>query len=515
MAKKKKKQNTLLFLLLVLAVATLGYFALCRYNETLEATEEEEEEESETLLSLSGTISRISYEYEGERITLVLDENDSWVREDDTEFPITQSYVTSMVSALSEASVQREITTDETADLSEYGLDTPIFAISVEDDEVTSQTIILGNIYSTVGGIYALLAGETRVVLTGTSLGTCFAYGWMDLISVDSAPSISTTQIVSITMEQGKETREIVYLSDGLPSVDYTESSTLFWHLSDDSYLPIYTTTGSTLLSVITGLSYDSVAVYQASSKELESYGLTSPTAVITVNYTEDVTETTETTDEDGETTETSVTVTYDRVYILTIGSYDEDSNIYYVMVEGSASIFTMDASDLDTLLTVTVAQTANLSPNNITDSTVDQIIFTMDDKTLVLAIERTEVDVETEEADDEESTEEETETQVIYLLDGEEISATDFQTIWSLLGITAERVLEEDEAVSELAAITVTYIRNSEYFSEITVEYIPYNSNYYQVSVNGEDPSVVVNIRDVENLMEIFDLTFETVSED
>ncbi len=184
-------------------------------------------------------------------------------------------------------------------------------------------------------------------------------------------------------------------------------------------------------------------------------------------------------------------------------------------MVEGSASIFTMDASDLDTLLTVTVAQTANLSPNNITDSTVDQIIFTMDDKTLVLAIERTEVDVETEEADDEESTEEETETQVIYLLDGEEISATDFQTIWSLLGITAERVLEEDEAVSELAAITVTYIRNSEYFSEITVEYIPYNSNYYQVSVNGEDPSVVVNIRDVENLMEIFDLTFETVSED
>ena len=53
--------------------------------------------------------------------------------------------------------------------------------------------------------------------------------------------------------------------------------------------------------------------------------------------------------------------------------------------------------------------------------------------------------------------------------------------------------------------SFTVTYHRNVEAFPTVTITYIPYNENYYQVSVNGAEPSIVVNIRDVESLIQIF----------
>ena len=72
-----------------------------------------------------------------------------------------------------------------------------------------------------------------------------------------------------------------------------------------------------------------------------------------------------------------------------------------------------------------------------------------------------------------------------------------------TVLKIKGARLLEDGETALPLSAaeLTVTYHRNTEYFSTVTIAYIPYNSNYYQVSVNGAAPAMVVSIRDVQSL--------------
>ena len=98
------------------------------------------------------------------------------------------------------------------------------------------------------------------------------------------------------------------------------------------------------------------------------------------------------------------------------------------------------------------------------------------------------------------------TKTEVTYYLDGEEITAEAFQKYQKALKMEGQRVLEEGEALPVSSdSFTVTYHRNVEAFPTVTITYIPYNENYYQVSVNGAEPSIVVNIRDVESLIQIF----------
>ena len=521
MKKKRKKTRNLLILLAVLVVACGGYYGLARYNAALEAAEsaaaESEEEAGPSLLGLSGTINHISYQVDGETISLVL-QDEQWYREDDESFPLDQTTVTTLVSTLSDAEQEQEIP-DAASSLADYGLEEPSAQVTVGDDTGASVVLLVGDENTAAGGCYAMLQDSGQVYLTTSSLVDAFTDGWLDLIQVDEGPEIASENVQNVTVAQGDTSRYLQYESAGWPEYDYTESANLFLQKADGGFMPVDSSAQSSILSEISGISFDAVEVYAATEEDRAAAGLSSPSAVITINYTKEETVTIKA-DEEGEE-DTEETVETDAQFVLYVGNYDEENGTYSVAYEGGTNILSMLDSDLEMLLNLNERTLANLSPSNIADTSVDSIEVSYGGETQTLSIERVEVPVETEEeteagdseteadtseATSEESEEVETETQVTYYLDGAEISSDDFRTYSDALEIAGARVLEEGEALPvENAELTVVFHRNVEAYPTVTISYIPYNENYYQVSVNGEEPSLVVNIRDVQNVIAIF----------
>ena len=524
--KKKNKTRNLLILVAVLAAACGGYYGLSRYNAAQEAAEsaaaEAEEEAGPSLLGLTGNICRISYEtQEGEAISLVRKE-EQWTREDDVRFPVNQSTAGTLADTLAGAKQQREIP-DASSQLADYGLDAPSAQVTVEDDTGASVVLLVGAENTAAGGCYAMLEGSGQVYLTTSSLADAFTDGWLDLIQVDDGPGIGSEAVQDVTVAQGGSTQYLLYQSAGWPMYDWTEKANLFFQKEDGSYMPVDSDVQSSLLSDIGGFSYDAVEVYQATEEDRAAAGLAEPAAVINVHYTKEETVTIKA-EEEGEE-DTTETVETDAQFVLYVGNYNQEEDTYSVAYEGGSNILSMAASGLEDLLDLNPRTLASLTPADIANTSVDQIEVSYGGATQTLDIERVEVPVETEASessedasteteasDSSEEEEPETETQVTYYLDGTELEQDVFLTYTDALKISGQRMVEEGEALSQEAqaqvqdgTLTVVYHRNVSACPTVTLTYIPYNQDYYQVSVNGEEPSIVVNIRDVEKVLDIF----------
>lgn len=509
--KKKKKSRNLILLLALLLAACAGYYALTKYNAAQEAKETESGEEAEKLLGLTGTINRISYEAGGETVSLIQTDS-TWRREGDENYPVNQGSVSSMLSTLKAAEKQKEIP-DAASKPADYGLDDPAVKVTVGDDTGASEVLWIGDVNTTAGGCYGMIEGSGQVYLTDSALASAFDKGWLELLAVDDGPEISSTKIKDITIEKGGQTQYLKYEAAGLPENDYTEKANLFYQKEDGSLIPFGTTAQSSVLNKISAFSYNTATAYQPAEEEKAAAGLSEPAAVITIRYTEEETVTKKAETEGEE--DTTETVETEKQFVLYVGNYDEENDQYFVSYEGGSTILTMDGDNLSALLDLSERTIANLNPNEIADTSIDGIELTYGGVTKTLTVERKEAAEETTAAESESagdgSTEETTaeaatKTEVTYYLDGEEITAEAFQKYQKALKMEGQRVLEEGEALPVSSdSFTVTYHRNVEAFPTVTITYIPYNENYYQVSVNGAEPSIVVNIRDVESLIQIF----------
>lgn len=504
--KKKKKARRLILLLVLFLAACGGYYALTKYNASQEEEKSGETEENEKLLSLTGGITSLSYEWAGEKVSLSLTDS-QWKRDGDENYPVNQSSVSSMVSTLKAAEKQKEIPKATDA-LGDYGLETPKMRVTVGDDAGENVVLLIGNENSTAGGCYSMEEGSGTVYLTDAALATAFDQGWAELLAVDDGPGIGSTKVREITVETGSETKHLKYEPAGLPESDYTEKANLFYQKADGTYLPVSSNVQSSILNQISSLSYQSATAYQPTEEEKAAAGLAEPAAVITIRYVEEET-VTKKAEKEGEE-DTTETVETEKEYVLSIGRYDEEKNQYQAAYQGGSTILTISGDTIRTLLDLDERTIANLSPNEIADTSIDRIDLTYQGETKTLTIERKEVEEETT-GTEAESSEGETEgtttkKEVTYYLDGEEITAEAFQKYQSAFQIEGQRILEEGEALLDAQPeFTLIYHRNTDTFPTVTISYIPYNENFYQVAVNGAMPSIVVNIRDVEQLIQLF----------
>jgi len=345
--------------------------------------------------------------------------------------------------------------------------------------------------------------------------------------TVDAGPGIANSEIRKITIERNSGEEEdaadkltLRYFTDGLAEADPTESVSMFMEPDDGSYIPVDSAMQSSILSSVTGLEYESTEVYQADEAAVTEYGFAEPLAVLTVEYQVEIeteaaseTEVSETESGEGDESETAeepVTVIEDRMYRLYVGSEDEEQGVYYVMYEGGESVLTMDMSSLDALLEIDRYDLANLTPLEISETTIDKIEIGTSERIRVLTVTREEVTVETESQDEDADQNEttasgktQTETVVTYMLDGQEITATEFGDILDMLQIQGERPLQAEEVTAEESELSVIFTRNVSSYPTVTVSYIPYSSSYYQAALDGADPSIAVNIRDVQAILD------------
>lgn len=321
---KKKKgifygTGALIFLIVL-------YIGVNFYLDGSEKKNIEKKEADKIYMMNISDVQGVSYDINGQELSFSKKDG-VWKYDSDERFPVKQSKLDAVASAVSKPEALRKLEGSDT--LSTYGLDKPDRKIEVTSGNGETSVILLGNVTED-GNYYAVIQGENTPYLISSSLYSETNSGLNDLIALEEFPAIQGTDIKTITISQngatsyyvkkqldrkGEQGEEIAWYKD---SPD-TESN----QLKDNSTLNV-------LADSLSSLKVKSCADYKAEESNLGSYGLDKPTAEITYTY-----------EKNGK----------EKTFYLAIGSENQDSSAYYTRTEKSSFVNEIDKASVDKCL--------------------------------------------------------------------------------------------------------------------------------------------------------------------
>ena len=324
--KKKKKPNPLAKLgVLLLAAAALfaAWHIMKSVNEKNAAAEAERlaaETAAQTVTVAEfdpAELTELSYDTPGSTdgtLSFVV-VNGAWQWKDDAAFPLDQTYLSSMGSAVTSISAVRKLRESEVeGGLAACGLDEPSCTVTVNygGDRHVYQT---GAYNGTYQAYYLMADGE--LYLTPTNLAATFSKTLDSLLKRDSVPSADwsdRTLVSSVTVKNGDDTREITD-EEGIDALVSTLSSVYLSQFAD----------------------------YNADEGEKAAFGLDGSRSV-TVKYRKSMS----TTDANGNST----TNYLDTTYTFYIGNpYEEDGTLTAVCPASSSVVYLISSEKAESLL--------------------------------------------------------------------------------------------------------------------------------------------------------------------
>ena len=298
MTNMKQKKKMLLILAGAAVILLLLWILTGVISKKNTEKEETDADEEVTMVTDLADITRV--EYNGDYSDFVFAKEDgSWVYEADTNAPINQSLVSSMVSGWASLAADRVFLQPDA--LADYGLEDPLYTISLTDADGVVTTLTIGD--GAGEDYYAAVTGSTAVYTVSSTVVTYIGYSLDEFIATDTDfPAVS---------------------GNTLQQVDITEDGTLT------------TYTDETDLQAIAGglcvFSASEFADYYAENDELEAYGLDEDNRItVTFTYTDDEKE---------------------ASYTMYIGSLDADSSNYYVMLQNSNIVYTQSQEIVENIL--------------------------------------------------------------------------------------------------------------------------------------------------------------------
>ena len=438
--KRSKKLIALLAVLILLTTATLMANIITPKDDTGSTTTPADT--TFTLLTIDpDMVSSLSWTHEDETLNFTCTE-DVWSYADDSSFPLDSSYISSMLSSISNIEASKKI--EAVDDLSQYGLDSPECSIWVGFED--GYEMLIGN-ETAIDGLRYFSIGDGNVYLIEDTILDTFSYGLYDLLQKESVPTMSDIVSVGITSEI--QSLSIEYIAES----NLTYSNEYVWFLkNNDTYMTLDTELTDTLIANVTDITFGDCVNYNADNEYLSIYGLTAPAVTATIVYIEDDIE---------------------KTFTLELGNYTGD-NYCYARIAGSRMVYLVDASISDTLMYIEYSE---LQPDEVLImnwDTVTKVDVTLDDTTYTFTKTTKTV------IDDENNTSEES----IYTLEGLEVDITDI--LDSLTALTSTGY--SNSTIPERSAeVSFVIHRNTESFSEIELVFYQYDSNSCLVSLNGE----------------------------
>lgn len=510
----KNKTVKMIIAVAVLAVCCGGYAGVKTFVAKQEAKEESEEESEKTSVFTASADDIKSLDFlVDEKETTFEKKDDDWVKKDEEDFPVNQTTLSDAASALT--SIESDRVLSDVDDLAEYGLDSPSNTIKItceseksEDKETEEKTTTLyvGDENSSTSQYYVYKDDDkSTVYMVESSCIEPFTKTLYDYAQMEDFPVISDTDNINKITVKGDKSYELSKNTD-----------TNLWTVKGDGdEEKADTATVSSLTTSFGSMAYNSFVDYKC--KDMSTYGLDDPYAVITVDYTEEQEDTdssdtsadssTETTDEtqgeaaDSEDTsddtnasdsEESEKTVENKQLVIAVGKEADDSN-RYVMVNDSDQVYTM--SD-DTLSALT-----DKAEEDFWDMTVNYV-STNDLKEVKVNYKGSDYDVNVsrETSEDDDGNEKET---VTYKLDESEVDETQFTTFYNkLINLAAQKRLTDEFKPETDPEMTVTFIKEDG--NKLEAEYYSYDTNYYAVKVDSK--IYLVNKMTVKELFTAFE---------
>lgn len=506
----KNKTVKMVLAVVVLGVCCGAYAGVKTYVAHQEQKESEEDSEESTTVFTASTdnIKSLDFMVDDTETTFEKDD-DSWVKKDETDFPVNQTTLDSAASAI--ASVDSDRVLEDVDDLSEYGLDSPSNTIKIvtksdeEDGDDITTTLYVGDENSSTSQYYVRKDDDEKTVyLIDSSCVEPFAKSLNDYAQMEDFPAISNTDTITKISVDGDNSYEL--------SKDEDTSTWSVKGSEDEEKAD--SATVSSLVSSFGSMAYSSLADYKCDDKS--KYGLDKPYATITVDYQEEVadddtqddtTASGEAADEDASSVEensddaeqdtesdesVSETKMADKQLTILVGNETDDSS-RYVMVNDSNEVYTMSTDTLSAL--------TDKSEEDFWDMTVSYVsLNSLGSLKVNYQGSDYKVNVSRETSTDDDGNDTET---VTYKLNGSDLDETTFTTFYNkLINMTAQKRLTdkyEPDGDAELTAIFTEEDGDTQ-----KVAYYSYDTNYYAAVVDNK--VYLVNKMNVKELFTAFE---------
>ena len=274
MKKKSVNLSTAVGVLVVLSGAYVGVKTYVAKQEAAD-TESAEEENPEIISIASADVKSIKFVIDKKEVTFEKD-GDSWVKSDETAFPVDQDKIDTLVSSLS--SIKAERTLENVEDASEYELDQPENTITVTTEDGETTVIQLGMENDSTSQEYIDLNKDSSTVyVVSNSTFSSFEGTLYDFAKSGAFPTIDSSTVSKISVD-GKDSSYVV-----------EKDENNFWNITGDGETEKADSAKATsLASALSSMAYSSYVNYNCAEDELSQYGLDKPYAEITVDYQEE-----------------------------------------------------------------------------------------------------------------------------------------------------------------------------------------------------------------------------------
>ena len=509
----KNKTVKMVLAVVVLGVCCGAYAGVKTYVAHQEQKESEEDSEESTTVFTASTdnIKSLDFMVDDTETTFEKDD-DSWVKKDETDFPVNQTTLDSAASAI--ASVDSDRVLEDVDDLSEYGLDSPSNTIKIvtksdeEDGDDITTTLYVGDENSSTSQYYVRKDDDEKTVyLIDSSCVEPFTKSLNDYAQMEDFPAISNTDTITKISVYGDNSYELS-----------KDEDTSIWSVkgSEDEE-KADSATVSSLVSSFGSMAYNSLADYKCDDKS--KYGLDKPYATIIVDYQEEVADDdtqdnttasseaadedassaeensddakqdTESDDEDSSEEETKMA---DKQLTILVGNETDDSN-RYVMVNDSNEVYTMSTDTLSAL--------TDKSEEDFWDMTVSYVsLNSLGSLKVNYQGSDYKVNVSRETSTDDDGNDTKT---VTYKLNGSDLDETTFTTFYNkLINMTAQKRLTDKYEPDGDAELTATFTEEDGDTQEVA--YYSYDTNYYAAVVDNK--VYLVNKMNVKELFTAFE---------
>ena len=527
-----KKSTKLVSAVVVLAVLGGVYVGLNTYVSKEEKTESSSEEESKTEVFSVKTddIKSLGFIVDKKAVTFEK-KDDSWVKEDETDFPVNQTTLDSAASAIETVEADRVL--EDVEDLTEYGLDSPSNTVTVDTADGTTKFDIGDENTSTNQYYISRDDDDSTVYVVAADTVSPFMNSLYDYAQGEDFPTIDSSTVKKVQVSEDKDSYVLEENSDGAT-----------WDVSGDGSSDkesADTTAAGNVTSGLGSFAFDQFVNYNA--EDLSQYGLDKPYATITVDYQEEVeddsadstesgendstasesdSESSDTTDtdsssedadsaddkasaedssadsadstdasDDSDSSEDSKTTTVDKQLVIYVGDEAGDGS-RYVTVDNK-QIYTMSTDTLSAVIDKTPSDLWSLIVNYLSVKNLDQLQVTYGETTNTVNVSR-------ETSTDDDGNEKETTT---YQLDGKEIESTTFTTFYNkLINMAGQKRLTE--AYTPAADPEMTAVFTDSDKNQTTVTFYTYDTNYYAAVVG--DKVFLVNKMTVKEMFNAYE---------
>ena len=484
----KNKTVKMILAVAVLAVCCGAYAGVKTYvsHQEQKESEAESEENTSVFTASADDIKSLDFMVDDTETTFEK-KDDSWVKKDDTDFPVNQSTLDSAASSVT--SVESDRVLEDVDNLAEYGLDSPANIIKIvtksedEDGDDTTATLYVGDENSSTSQYYVRKDDDEKTVyLVDSSCVEPFTKTLYDYAQMEDFPAISSTDTITKISVDGDSSYELK-----------KDADTSVWSVSANGEEDkADSATVSSLVSSFGSMAYNSMADYKCEDKS--KYGLDKPYSTITVDYQEEV----ETSDDNAETSDSETpdsaetTEMVDKQLTILVGNEADDSN-RYVMVNDSNEVYTMSEETLSALTDKTEEDFWDMTVSYVSVNSLASLKVNYQGTDYKVNASR-------ETSTDEDGNDTET---VTYKLDGADLDETTFTTFYNkLINMAAQKRLTEKYDPDGDAELTVTF--TEEDGDTLEVSYYSYDTNYYAAVVDNK--VYLVNKMNVKELFTAFE---------